>query len=311
MSTRTGGGARPAVAAWTIWSGRPIAASAITQFMLVLLAVEIAGIVELAFPAPAPPDDPAVVLLMVPFLLCFGAPFFLVASLLVVLPTVAAACWASARFTGREVWWWVPATALVPATVGAAVAGIAWHPAPGSLFLCWTVGAALLTATALVARGVVLRRRRLRGVVGWCVVAAVAVYGIGAGLYGTGLVTEYRPPKVDTARLAGTWTDGGGGTLRLAADGTAHADALADPEEARSEPAKLVPAKHRCSGRGTWSYEAGDSTTWGQRVRLWVGGCPDYDAIGGWRIGGTPDRIEINYEYGDPDSPDWYTLTTH
>ncbi|MFF9400958.1 hypothetical protein [Streptomyces sp. NPDC014744] len=309
MSTRIAGGARQAATAWTMWSGRPIGASVIAQLVMVMMGVEIAGFVGLAFPAPAPSDDPGVALLMVPFLLCFGAPFFLVASLLVVLPTVEAARWASVRFTGREVWWWVPVAALVPAAVGTAVAGIALHLAPGPLLLCWPAGAALLTVTALVAREVVLRRRRLRGVLGWCVVAVVAVYGIGAGLYGTGLVTEYRPPKVDAAQLAGTWADGGGGTLRLAADGTAHADALTDPEEAWPDPAKSAPAKHRCSGRGTWSYEAGDSTTWGQRVRLHIGGCPDYDATGGWRVSGTPDRIELNYEYGDPDSPHWYTLT--
>ncbi|MFF4095519.1 hypothetical protein ACFYYY_17060 [Streptomyces sp. NPDC001834] len=272
--------------------------------VLVMVALVIAAFVELAFPAPAPPADPTVALLLMPFLLC-GAPFFLVASLLVVLPTVAAARWASARFTGREVWWWVPVTALVPAVVGAAVAGIALHLPPGPLLLCWPTGAALLTVTALVAREVVLRRRRLRGVLGWCVVAVVAVYGIGSGLYGTGLVPEYRPPKVGTARLAGTWTDGGGGTLRLAADGTALADALSDPEATWSDPTKPV----HCSGQGTWSYEASDSTTWGQRVRLSVEGCPDYGATSGWRVGGTPDRLELNYEYGDPDSPDWYTLT--
>ncbi|MFF3731702.1 hypothetical protein ACFYXM_15615 [Streptomyces sp. NPDC002476] len=303
MSTRIAGGTRPPVATVETWSGRSIAASTITQIVLVVAAVEIAGFVELAFPAPAPPDDPAIVLLMMPFLLC-GAPFFLVASLLVVLPTVAAARWAGTRFTGREVWWWVPVTALVPAAVGAAVAGIALRPAPGPLLLCWPAGAALLTVTALVAREVVLRRRRLRGVLGWCVVAVVAVYGIGSGLYGTGLIAEYRPPKADTAQLSGTWTDGKGGTLRLAADGTAHADALSDPEEMWSDPTKSA----RCSGRGTWSYEAGDSTTWDQRVRLKIESCPDDTAGDGWRIGGTPDRLELNYEYGDPDSPDWYTL---
>ncbi|MGW1102170.1 hypothetical protein [Streptomyces sp. NPDC002540] len=304
MPTHIEGGARPPVAVSEMWSGRSITASAITQFTLVLLGVEIAGFVELAFQAPAPPDDPAAALLMVPFLLCFGGPFALVASLLVVLPTVEAARWASARFTGREAWWWVPVAALVPAAVGAAVAGIALRPAPGTLLLCWPAGAALLAVTALAAREVVLRRRRLRGVAGWCVAAVVAVYGIGAGLYGTGLITEYRPPKADTGRLARTWTDGGDGTLRLAADGTARADALTEPGDTWPDP-----AKHRCSGRGTWSYEAGDSTAWGQRVRLRIDGCPAHAGTDGWRIGGTSDRIELNYEYGDPDSPAWYTLT--
>ncbi|MFF9316636.1 hypothetical protein ACF1BP_07405 [Streptomyces sp. NPDC014735] len=114
MSTRIAGGPRRAAAAWTMWSGRPIGASVIAQLVMVMMGVEIAGFVGLAFPAPAPSDDPGVALLMVPFLLCFGAPFFLVASLLLVLPTVAAARWASVRFTGREVWWWVPVAALVP-----------------------------------------------------------------------------------------------------------------------------------------------------------------------------------------------------
>ncbi|MFG2624451.1 hypothetical protein [Streptomyces sp. NPDC048473] len=29
----------------------------------------------------------------------------------------------------------------------------------------------------------------------------------------------------------------------------------------------------------------------------------------GWRISGTPDRSELNREYGDLDSPDRYTLS--
>lgn len=299
-------------------SDRSIAASAITQFVLAMGAVEIAGFVELAFPAPTPPDDPATVLLMMPFLLC-GAPFFLVASLLVVLPTVAAARWAGTRFTGREVWWWVPVVALVPAALGAAAVGAALRLAPGTLLLCWAAGAALLTVTALVVREVVLRRRRLRGVIGW-------VRGRRRGRvrdrYGPVRHRPDRgvPPAEGRHRPTGRDLDGrqGGGTLRLAADGTAQADALTDPEEAwsdpaksepaKSDPAKSDPAKRRCSGQGTWSYKAGDSTTWGQRVELRIEGCFEYGPPGGWRIGGTPDRLELNYEYGDSDSPDWYTL---
>ncbi|WP_327369186.1 hypothetical protein [Streptomyces sp. NBC_01217] len=305
----TPGGAEASPGLPDLWTGRSILAGAGALFTGTVLGFEIAGFAELAVQAPAPPDGPAKALLVSPFLVCFGGPFALLASLLVVLPTASTARWASGRFTGRDVWWWVPVVAVVPVTAGAAAFGITRRPGPGLLTLSWPAAAVLLTGAALLARDAALHGGRLRRTLGRGALAAVVVFGIGAAVFATGLVAEYRPPKVDAAQLVGNWTDGQGGTLRLAADGTARADTLTDHDSAVEHGAALEAGKHPCSGRGTWSYEPGDTTTWGQSVRLDIEGCSFSGDSDGWRISGTPDRPELNREYGDPDSPDWYTLS--
>lgn len=292
-----------------IWTGRAILAGAGALFAGVVLGVEADGFVELAAQAPAPPDGPGMALFTLPFLTCFGVPFALVASLLVVLPTVSTARWASSRLTGRDAWWWVPVVAVVLVGAGAAAFGITRRPEPGLLVLSWLAGATLLTGAALLARDAALHGGRLLRILGYGALSTVAVFGIGATLYATGLVTEYRPPKVDAAQLAGTWTDGRGGTLTLAADGTARAEALTDHDSDVGIGPVPEPGKHRCTGEGTWSYDPGDSTTWQQSVLLFIKGCPFGGGIEGWRISGTAERPELNWEYGDIDSPDWYTLT--
>ncbi|MER8083991.1 hypothetical protein ACFVZR_11150 [Streptomyces sp. NPDC058316] len=302
------GGAEAPLGLLELWTGRSILAGAGALFMGAVLGVEVAGFAELAAQAPAPPDGPGTTLLLTPFLACFGGPFALMASLLAVLPTASAARWASARFTGRDVWWWVPVVAAVLVTAGVAALGLVRHPGAGPLVLCWFTGAVTLTGAALLARDAALHGGRLRRILGYGVLAAVAVFGAGAAVFATGLVTEYRPPRVDAARLAGTWTDGEGGTLRLAADGMARADALTDHDSAAEHGAVSQAGKYRCSGRGTWSYDPGENTTWSQSVRLDIEGCSFGGDADGWSISGTPDRPELNREYGDPDSPDWYTL---
>lgn len=205
------GGAEASPGLPALWSGRSILSGAGALFMGVVLGVEVEGFAELALPSPGPPTGPGSTLLLAPFLACFGGPFALVASLLAVLPTASAARWASARFTGRDVWWWVPVVAVVLVTAGVAVLGAARRPGPGLLTLSWLTGTALLTAAALVARDSALNGGRLRRVLGYGMLAAVAVFGVGSAVFATGLVTEYRPPTVDAAELAGRWTDGKGG----------------------------------------------------------------------------------------------------
>ncbi|MFF8711459.1 hypothetical protein ACF07T_08485 [Streptomyces sp. NPDC015184] len=292
-----------------MWAARPILAAACTLYMAAVLGVEIDGFAELALPSFGPPPGPGAVLLIAPFLVCFGGPFALMASPLLVLPTVSAARWASTRLTGRDAWWWVPVIASVVAAAGTAALGAAWDLGPGPSALGWLAAATSLTAAALVARRTALRGGRVRHVLGWGAVVAVAVFAIGTGVFATGLVPEYRPPRIDAAELSGSWTDGGGGTLRLDADGTAQADGLTDHAEAYQDDAEPTAAKYRCSGRGTWSYTAAESTTWDQRVWIRIEGCPGLDDPDGWRVGGTPDRLELTSGYGDPDTPDWYTLT--
>ncbi|WP_237694368.1 hypothetical protein [Streptomyces sp. SID2563] len=271
-----------------VWSGRAVAAGAGALYVGAVLAVEVYGFVGLASEAPAQGDGPGGAALFLPFLTCFGVPSALVASLWLALPTASAARWASARLTGRDAWWWVPVVALVPVSVATAVVGISKHLGAGALAWAWLTGEVLLAGAALIARDAALHGRRLLRVLGYGGLAAVAVLGVGAAAFGTGLVTEYSPPKVNAAGLVGTWSDGRGGTLRLSPDGTARADDL----------------KFHCTGTGTWSYAPDGPTAWDQLVLTEFEDCsPD------WRISGTPGHPKLNRDYGEADDPHWYTLT--
>jgi len=270
-----------------VWSGQSIVTGAVALFVGTVLAVEVYGFAEAALEAPEPPYGPWKALLVLPFLVCFGAPFALLASLLVAVPTVSTARWLSARLTGPDTWWWVPVVAVAVSAVVAGI-GAVWQQGPGALCLIWLTSAALLTGAALLARDAALHGSRLLRVFGYGALAAVAVAGVAGAAYGTGLVAEYRPPKVDAARLVGTWSDGRGGALRLSADGTVRAEGL----------------PFRCTGAGTWSYEPDGPTAWDQLVRTDIKGCsPD------WRISGTPEHPKLNRDYGEVDDPHWYTLT--
>ncbi|WP_405899237.1 hypothetical protein OG242_18525 [Streptomyces sp. NBC_00727] len=270
-----------------VWTGQAIVTGAVALFVGTALAVEVHGFAELAMDAPAPPDGPGWALVLLPFLTCFGAPFALLASLLVALPTVSTARWVSARTTGPDTWWWVPVVAVVAVSAGVSVVAVIRQPGSGPLTVAWLVSAPLLTGSALLARDAALHGRRILRVFGYGALAAVAVAGIAGAAYGTGVVTEYRPPTMDAAGLAGTYTDGRGGTLWLAADGTARAEDL----------------KFHCTGVGTWSYEPDGPTAWDQLVLLRVTDC-SLD----WRINGTPEHPKLNREYGTADDPHWYTL---
>ncbi|WP_330240141.1 hypothetical protein [Streptomyces sp. NBC_00525] len=291
----------------SVWSGHPIVAGAAALFVGTALATEVFGFAELAAETPAPPDGFGGMLLVLPFLSCFGVPFALVGSLLVVLPVVWAARRVSDRAAGRDAWWWVPAVAVLPAVLVTAVAGIALRPGPGTLALVGLTAYALLAGSALLARDAALHGGRLLRVLGYGAAAAVAIFGLGATAYGTGLVTEYSPPKATAAQLAGTWRDGHGGTLWLSADGTARAERLTDHDAAYEDRADTGSDRYRCTGTGRWTYEPGDSNTWSQRLDLTVGECAfNADA---WSIGGTPGHLKLLQEYGDIDDPGWYTLT--
>ncbi|PZT75880.1 MULTISPECIES: hypothetical protein [unclassified Streptomyces] len=306
MTKNTAGDAREP----SVWSGRSIVAGAAALFVGTALAAEVAGFAQLAAETPAPPDGFGGMLLVLPFLSCFGVPFALLASLLVVLPVVWAARRVGDRAAGRDAWWWVPAVAVLPAVLVTAAAGLAPRPGPGDLALVWLTAQSLLTGAALCARDAALHGGRLLRVLGYGGPAATAVFGVGALAYGTGLVTEYSPPKATAAQLAGTWRDGHGGTLWLSADGTARAERLTDHDAAyedHEDHADTGSDRYRCTGTGRWTYEPGDSNTWDQRLELTVGECAfNADA---WSIGGTPGHLKLLQEYGDIDDPHWYTLT--
>ncbi|MEU2246960.1 hypothetical protein [Streptomyces sp. NPDC019224] len=297
----------------SLWTARAIVSGAAALFVGAELAFEVYGFAELAMEAPTQPDGPASALLMLPFLMCFGGPFALLGSLLLALPTVSTARWVSARTTGADTWWWVPVVAVVAVSAVVAAVAVVWHPGPGMLALTWLTSAVLLAGAALLARHASLHGRRLLRVFGYGALAGVAMAGLAGAAFGTGLVTEYRPPEVDAARLVGTWSDGRGGVLRLAADGTARAEGLTDHESAYEDDADAGRAKYRCTGPGTWAYEPGNATTWDQRLNVSIERCgfDDFNEYvdSGWLISGTPERPKLVRLYGDLDAPGMYTLT--
>ncbi|WP_431043206.1 hypothetical protein ACQUSR_15800 [Streptomyces sp. P1-3] len=257
------------------------------------------GFVAMTQESPRPPDGPAVFLPLLPFMACIAYPAGLLFSVAITLPTAVLARWTGPR-------WW-----RVPAVVGVSAVAVL----PVTAVLCalfrvrgWDIAWLYALLWAGLGTGAQLVRISARRLVAgrkpsltWRVYAygglAMAVcFALGTVARGTGLVDDYRPPQVSRHDLVGTWTDGDGGTLRLAADGTATAGGLAGDDL----------GDERCDGTGAWTYDRGDGP-WGQTVSLDGVGCWSAEE---WTVGGTADRLKINYEYDwDPDSTEWYVLT--
>lgn len=143
---------------------------------------------------------------------------------------------------------------------------------------------ATFAVTALVARRLLLPDRpRFSGgaMFGWvalygtlAVVTAITLAGI--GLY-AGL--GYEPPRLSTERVAGTWSDGKGGTLILTSDGKATATRV----ETFDLDDSFDTVVQKCSGAGTWEYDPG-AGPWSQEVDLSVDDC----SMDTWSVFGTP-----------------------
>ncbi|MFG3498057.1 hypothetical protein [Streptomyces sp. NPDC047928] len=291
---------------WEVQALTVAGAAVVVQTALVVLVARFATLVR---DRPERDGGPDRFLVELPFIVCFGVPLGLLVSLFLVLPTAAVAARLGRRFTGREAWWWVPVVAAVVA--GAVVAGAGALGATGTGGgLRWLGGTAAITVAASLAR---LATRRVRegrpvGLTARTYAAGagsvVAVYVIGGLLFGTGLVDEYRPPRVSADRLAGTWVDGRGGSLRLAPDGTATAVGVTDRDYTVGDADRTA---RRCDSTGTWTY-TGDDNPWLQSVTIEVPGCAgsDWAAL---TISGTPHSPRLNVRYGDVDAPSWYTFT--
>ncbi|MFB7941382.1 hypothetical protein [Streptomyces sp. NPDC056049] len=280
-------------------AGRLVPATAVV-FVEGVLAVVLLTLYGFTQPSPGAGGGSALGILLLLVLLPFAVAFAGGLALVLVLPTV----WLGERFAGLLGEGWarlgggaagllpggllvaaVPLGAGVTAGYSGAVAGaVLWLPA----------GAALAVAAAVSGSR---RPRLLRAVLGRGALAVAVVLALGVAAFASGLVEEYRPPRLARAALVGTWTDGRGGTLELAADGTATAAGLADSWDGDDE-------ELECGGRGTWTYEPG-SGAWGQQVGLEVGSCAD----GSWDVGGTAERVMLYRYVGDPDSGDLYELT--
>ncbi|MEU3610419.1 hypothetical protein AB0E83_34035 [Streptomyces sp. NPDC035033] len=239
-----------------------------------------------------------------PFVVAAGAVVALVLSAVCVAPLTAAAGWLGRRFSGREAWWWVPPAAAA-GTAPPVLAAALWKGiGPLPALVCWGVAAVGLAVPVLVVRRLVLPDRPR--VSGRAMLGGVAVYGtlaVVTAWAAAGAALEagagYEPPRLDARRIAGTWSDGRGGTLTLTAGGGATAVRVAafGPDD------DVEQMTASCDGAGTWTYTPGRSP-WSQEVVVAVDGCD----LAPWGVYGTPERPKLFVYAGDPDLGDLYVL---
>ncbi|MFF2520704.1 hypothetical protein [Streptomyces liangshanensis] len=246
-----------------------------------------------------------ILIIVAPFLAVAGAALCGLLTVGLVMPLLVGAGWLGRRLSGREAWWWVPAVA---AAGTAALTPLAAVPTGDGLLPVLGGGlavAAALSAPALVARRLLLPHRPPLS--GGAMFGRVVLYGTltvvtvgllaGLGTY-AGIVHAYEPPRLNTQRAAGTWTDGDGGTLVLTADGHATATRIKT-----FDIVDLETVTRRCTGTGTWSFDPGDGP-WAQEIPVSVANC----SMDNWAVFGTPEHPKLFVFIGDPDSWDLYIL---
>jgi hypothetical protein len=261
--------------------------------------------VSLAWEVPdRSPSGGAFLVLALPLLAGFGAVVGYLISVLLVIPTTALAGRLSRRALGRDAWWAVVVVAVVEA------AGLSGGPCAvvgatlATTVRWWLYVSAVLTTTALAVRLTAhhprKRARQFGLTAGAGAAAVVLTVAAGAVAYGTGLAHEYAPPRLTRATLAGLWSDGDGGTLRLTADGTATANRLKDYafDQTSDDPAT------KCGGKATWTFDPGGGP-WDQELHVPIKSCAKAD----WYVTGTAERPKLFFYIGDPDSWDLYVLT--
>ncbi|MFB9481578.1 hypothetical protein ACFFSH_19695 [Streptomyces filamentosus] len=192
---------------------------------------------------------------------------------------------------------WVVPAAVVVAAACALMAGVYRGFSPLAALVAWPAAVALIVPAALVAR--LSRRWLLRGIALWGTLAIAVAAALGGLALGSGVLEEYRPPAATRADVVGTWTDGRGGTLELAADGTATADGVLDPQGFAPLPGEAV---ETCTARGTWTFGAAADS----RDQKVVTDLPDCRADV-WEIGGEDGRIALHR--WDVDGEEMATLT--
>ncbi|GHE00362.1 hypothetical protein [Streptomyces alanosinicus] len=180
----------------------------------------------------------------------------LLVSVPLTLPASALARQALRRFAGPE-WAWRLAGAVVTAVGWGAVTTVLWH---------WAFGTTVVVLAALgvlPALGVVYVRGRSWSSWGVWWRSALACAGLfalalGGGILATvtGLIEQYEPPRLTSARLAGVWRGADGAELRLDPGGRATARALpAEPPESHWTSGD-VKDYVVCAGSGTWKSDA-------------------------------------------------------
>ncbi|MFH8727187.1 hypothetical protein [Streptomyces termitum] len=218
--------------------------------------------------------------MLVPFAAFFGG----AGALVLVMPTLLLADLFARRARGRGARGEEAGAGRVVAAavlVGAGFALLAVLPrSPLAALVAWPAAAAAIVPAALVAR--LPRRWLLRGIALWGTTAVTGTAALGGVALGTGLLDAHQPPAVSREALVGTWTDGRGGTLEFAADGTLAATRLLDPTGVPEGPGG---ADGTCTARGTWAYrEAPDGT-----VATDLPGC----GAEPWEIEGAERRVAL------------------
>lgn len=254
--------------------------------------------------------------------LVFGPPLLAALGLLhaatCTLPAATLARLARRRAPGPESAWHLGLVLLIGAAwTGLAVLLLGLAPTGTRVLLltAWGVPPAL---------GVALMRRRERATgrppepgrvwlrsalaaLGACVLVVTA----GTVGLATGLIHEYRPPKLGADRLTGVWRGDHGAVLRLSADGGAVLSAVpAQPEFGDVTTKEFT----RCDGPGKWfldtagrydPYADGPASQRRDGVVVRVGDC-GHDTY--WTIGGTEAHPELFVLFGDPDAGDLRVL---
>lgn len=229
-----------------------------------------------------------------------------------VMPALTLARRAAERRGSADGWKWT--LGAVPVVTAGAVVVFGGIAALGSLspahplayLLWWSSLTAALLPAALVARvaarrirenrpGSVARKVTRNGAIAWLAVGAV-----GATVYGTGLVNVYEPPRLSESDLAGTWTDGHGGTVKLESHGALVADGL--DNYVWDGTGKDKPKD--CDGSGTWTALPDKGPVQGVSMR--IGSC---ELARDWSLTGTEKEPRIFHEIGKPGSGKKYVLT--
>jgi hypothetical protein len=244
---------------------------------------------------------------MAPLVAAAGAVLGALLSLGGVVPPLAAAAWLGRRFCGREAWWWVPVLAAAGTAPAVLAMLVLAEVDPLAGLGGWLAATVALALAALVARRLLLPDRPWLS--GGNMLGSVVVYGtlavvVAGALAGIGLYagSGYEPPRLSTERIAGTWSDGKGGTLVLGADGKAAADRIETFDLGES----FDPVVRECTGTGTWTYEPGGGP-WSQTVDVSLDGC----AMDTWEVFGSLEHPKLFVFIGDPHSGDLYTLQRH
>ncbi|MER5811405.1 hypothetical protein ABT143_24975 [Streptomyces sp. NPDC002033] len=140
----------------------------------------------------------------------------------------------------------------------------------------------------------------------WRVLGGVALGGlgllvvtlaVGVAAYSSGILKIYEPPQLTEADMVGTWTDGGGGSLRFEADGTVTAKGVIKYEATGEQS-----GASNCTGTWQLTENEGD-----RPFELSISNCESLSF--GWDIGGTKEHPTVFTWIGEPDAGERYILT--